>query len=61
MLDPIVFERAMLAEPDFLTTITLAINSGTEVPIARMVIPATVSGIRKVTPVNINNVNRNMK
>lgn len=50
MLDPIVFERAILAEADFLTTITFAIISGTDVPIARIVIPATVSGILKVTP-----------
>ena len=48
MFEPIELLIAMLANPDLFTTITLEINSGTDVPAAKIVRPATVSGRPKV-------------
>lgn len=47
MLLPIKLQMAMLAIP-LLTTMTLAMISGTLIPAAKIVIPATESGSPKV-------------
>lgn len=52
MFDPIELQMAMSANPARLTTRTLEINSGNDVPAAKIVSPPTVSGIPNVSPVN---------
>lgn len=54
MFEPIELHKAMSANPARFTTSTLEINSGIEVPAAKMVNPLTVSGIPKVFPKQYN-------
>jgi hypothetical protein len=52
IFEPIELQIAIFAKPALFTTITLDMSSGTEVPAAKKVRPATVSGIPKVKAIN---------